>query len=214
MNSRFRRARAGLYVGALVLLGATACIADAGGPTPTTAPNNTGPDCSPPSFHQGSNFGAGCSLAGLTITGVDLSPDPSGQGPSGGQTYAPEANIAGTAFVDSNLSGANFKYVHGHGASFIRSNLSGSNWPGSGSTSLSDLTATHWDTVDATNAGFQYADFSGADLTDVRLEGASLMGSVWTGATLSGVTLDATTTCPDGAAFDSTTLCRGTLPGF
>lgn len=218
MTFRFRIAAASTVVAAIALAGC-GTPTSSGGVTTTAAPTTTvnpyaGPDCSPPNFHPGANFGAQCDLAGLTIDGADLSPGATSGGPSGNQTYAPDAHLEGTTIINSNLSYANFKYPHAHGASFVSSNLTGVVLVGGGVGSESDLTNTHWSVVDASLANLQYANLSGADLTDVHLEGATLSGSLWVGATLTNVTLDTTTGCPDGALYDTVDLCRGSLPGF
>ncbi len=218
MTFRIRIAAASTVVAALALTGCGTPTASGGttttaAPTTTTNPN-AGPDCSPPNFHPGANFGVSCDLSGITIEKVDLSPSGSSGGPSGNQTYAPDAHLEGTTIISSNLSYANFKYPHAAGAKFVSSNFTGIVLVGGGESSRNDLTGTTWTEIDATSAELQYADLSGATLINVKLAGAHLEGSLWIKADLSGVTVDDSTVCPDGILYDAVALCRGSLPGF
>jgi len=205
--------RAASLIGAALAISLTACSPSGGGsglgggPTTTVNPRN-GPDCNPPNFVQGANFGGQCDLSNLTISGVDLSP--SGTTP----TYGPETNLAGTTVIGSNLSYANFKYSSAPGASFLDSDMNHVVLVGSSDTNRSNMAATRWTSVDLSFAELQYADFTDAEFTNVRLEGANLFGSAWQHALLSGVSMDTTTVCPDGAPYDTTDLCRGSIPGF
>ena len=157
--------------------------------TPTTisgsVPGPGGPDCTPLVWKQGGNYGANCDLRNLTVDGIDLSPSAPSGGPSGNQTYAPEAWLEGSTFTNSNFRLANFKYSHAKGVSFIDSDLS--------QISLPD--------TDLTNAVFRNVDLSGAYLG----------GATVTGATFTGVTVDSNTVCPDRLDWDPVDGCRGSL---
>lgn len=218
-HTTIRRA-ALLAMATTAVLGVAACVPDpgtGGGTTTTTSTTTTtttpiselGPDCEPPSFHPGANFGRGCSLAGLTLEGVDLSPNEKGV-----TTYGPFTNLEKATVSGSNLDFANFKYSSAPGATFVKSSMVGIVLIGSSERELSNLTGTQWISVDASKADLQFADLSGSSLVDVRLGGANLAGSVWRDARLDGVTLDDSTVCPDGIAFNEKELCRGSLPGL
>lgn len=217
MTFRIRIAAASTVVAALALTGCGTATSSGGTPTtdaPTTTTNpNAGPDCSPPNYHPGANFGISCDLKGATIEKADLSPGLI-SGPSGLNTYAADAHLEGATIINSNLTSANFKYPHAHGAKFVNSNFTGIVLVGNGVGFESDLTDTTWTEINATGAELQYADLSGATLTNVKLEGADLRGSLWTKAVLTGVTVDDSTVCPDGVLYDAVGLCRGSLPNF
>jgi hypothetical protein len=184
-----------LCVGAATVAGCTTSSPGSAGATSSTASTTTssvpvgaptagGPDCTPRTYRQGADFGIGCDFRGLTLS-VDVSPLIENDGATITRTYGPEAWLQGTTFTGANLSMANFKYSHAHGARFVDSNLSG--------TYLLDT------------------DLSDAQFVNVDLRGAELGGATVQGATWTGVQIDTTTTCPDHLTWSTTDGCRGSL---
>lgn len=175
------------------LVAASACtVSPTGATTTTTSSTSTipvggpgsgplGPDCVPPNFVRGANFGINCDLENLTVDGADISADP----PTTSTAYGPEIWLTGSTFTNVNFSNANFKYSHLKGATFTTSNLSG--------------------------IVLIIADLTGATFTDVDLRGAQLGDAIVTGATFSGIAIDTTTVCPDNVNWDPTDGCRGSL---
>ena len=110
---------------------------------------------------------------------------------TGGADPDPELKNHGySAFIDSELSGANFEgqvlymtlfnYANLTGASFIGASLEGADLTGA------NLTDANLNDANLTGANLTGANLTGADLSGADLKGASLEGADLSGASLEG----------------------------